>query len=52
MKKIKITIYSYKIMISYDNTQISYIITQISKNSNLQLFIKLEITAGLTSIRP
>ena len=34
--KIQITIFFYKIMISYE----TYIDTKVSKNSNLQLFIK------------
>ena len=43
--KIKITIYFYKIMISYENysTLNLYINTKVSKNSNLQLFIKYEL---------
>ena len=47
--KIKITIYFYKIIISHE--KYSTLNTKVSTNSNLQLFIKIGITAGLTSIR-
>ena len=50
-----ITIYFYKITISikkYATLNININInTKISKNSNLQLFIKYEITAGYTIVR-
>ena len=46
--KIKITIYFYKIRMSYEKySTLNYTNTKISKNSNLQL----RITAGLISIR-